>query len=764
MSYTVSSFLFDNTFKSVIMKMFDAYVLHRVIYDEGGAPCDLEYVDINPAFEGLIRLPRTAVIGKKLSELSTRELNAALEIIKLHEMGEIGRSVMEANKTFGNDRWYEVNSFFTEPGYFVAIFHDVTESRKKENTLQDQNEEINSLYEELTASDEELRAQFDMLTLREEQLRSSEERYRLASEAANDILWDADILHKKYHLSERWYEITGYEPPVDADESTTNRHFKAAIHPDDLPVLERAEIECISGKTDIIRCEFRILDKSGKYLWFYNRGKVLKDATGKITMISGSFTDVTELKNKEFKLQESYQELEATYEELTATQEELSTQYEELRKQEDQLEHMAFHDSLTGLRNRQCLYIDIAHGIEEQPFERKAILYIDTDNLKYINDTLGHPIGDELIRQTGVRLKSMCGADNEIYRLGGDEFVIYMHQYHSKTSLEAFSKQIIDSFQEPFLILGYIIRITASIGIAVYPEHGTSVEDVLKYADMALYKAKAIGRNRAVFYRQEMREVLTERMLMEAELRTAMEQNEFQVYYQPQLDIETNDVSGFEALLRWNNPKLGSVPPDKFIRVAEDTHLIIPIGDWVMKEACSFLKKLHNIGFEEMEMSVNVSIIQLMQEDFCEKVFSVINTVGLNPCKLELEITESILMESYEQIRAKLECLRTRGVKIALDDFGQGYSSLSSLRNLPITTLKIDKIFTDGITIFHDDKALTDVIVQIGRKMGLNVVAEGVETKEQMDYLIRHHCNKIQGFYFSRPLPGSEAERILNGR
>jgi EAL domain-containing protein (putative c-di-GMP-specific phosphodiesterase class I) len=250
-----------------------------------------------------------------------------------------------------------------------------------------------------------------------------------------------------------------------------------------------------------------------------------------------------------------------------------------------------------------------------------------------------------------------------------------------------------------------------------------------------------------------MNDAISERVLLEKHLRTALDNNEFVLHYQPQLDIATNKVSGLEALIRWNSPELGFVSPLKFISIAEDTHLIIPIGEWVLKNACLFLKKLHQQGYSDMLMSVNISMLQLIQDDFANKVMEILDELKLDPKYLELEITESILMESYEAIAEKLKLLKGKGVRIALDDFGKGYSSLNYLKQLPISTLKIDKSFVDTISADDKNKSLTDLIVTIGITMGLCVVAEGVETQEQLDYLVEHKCSKIQGYFFSRPVP-----------
>ncbi len=439
----------------------------------------------------------------------------------------------------------------------------------------------------------------------------------------------------------------------------------------------------------------------------------------------------------------------------------LQNSYEELKVYENKLYEMAYKDHLTGLPNRMSLYENLGKSLDKYPFTNMALLFIDLDNFKYINDTLGHFCGDLLIKEIGGRLSSMFTGNNVVHRLGGDEFIVCLYNYVNLDEVEQCAVKIIHSFKEPFDVGNSIFHTTVSIGTALFPEHGISADELLKCADIAMYKAKEAGKNRFVFYSPSMNKAVNERMIIERHLRAALEKNEFLIYYQPQLDIKTNKISGFEALIRWQSQELGLVSPQKFIKVAEDTHLIIPFGEWVLRNACLFIKSLHKQGYTDLTMSVNISMLQLLQEDFVNRVIQVIEFVDLDPQFLELEITESILMESYEAIGRKLEQLRAKGVKIALDDFGQGYSSLSYLKRLPITTLKIDKVFVDDISEENSEKSMADMIVMIGRKMGLTVLAEGVETQEQLEYLKKHDCHKIQGYFYSKPLSQDEAEQLV---
>ncbi len=582
--------------------------------------------------------------------------------------------------------------------------------------------EANSNFEisnrQLEASQAELEAQYRQALENQNKIKESEEFYRLISEATNDAIWQK--INGKTFFSERWFQITGYSK---SEFDALGNGWEECIHPEDRPIVKEKMLLHQMQKSPYYSCEYRFRKKDGKYAWIYARGKAQINEKGELYRMAGSYTDITELK-----------------------------------EYEQRLHHIAYHDQLTGLKNRYSLIDRINSLIAENSGEKYALLYIDIDNFKYINDDMGHRFGDLLLLKISERLSKMGIYCSTLYRIDGDEFAILVEKYNKKEQLEQIAVNILKNFKPCFEVENINNYITVSIGISTYPEHGTEVDALLKNADIAVYKAKESGRNRIVFYNSPMNEELSERMLIEKHLRKALDNNEFELYYQPQLDIKTGLISGFEALIRWRNPELGFVSPLRFIGVAEATHLIIPIGEWVLNEACNFLKSLENKGFEGLNISINISMLQLLEEDFAHMVIDRIDAVGINPKQVELEITESILMESYEVIAEKLKLLRAKGIKIALDDFGKGYSSLNYLKNLPITTLKIDKSFIDTISEGNKDKSLTNLIVRIGRSMNLCVVAEGVETQEQMNYLIKHKCNRIQGYLFSKPM--QEADTI----
>lgn len=472
------------------------------------------------------------------------------------------------------------------------------------------------------------------------------------------------------------------------------------------------------------------------------------------------------IKRMKKNLSDSHEELTQLYEELAASEEEMKQQYDEiliinekLRKGEENLLYLAYHDSLTGLPNKLSLYED-AKLIFNGDSKKSALYFIDIDNFKYINDTMGHDFGDQLIIEVGNRLSSLLPDNSILYRLSGDEFILIMENINASSEAEEFAKKILNHFTKEFDVLNSTLHVSLSIGIVLYPEHGHNVEHLLKYADIAMYQAKISGKKNYVIYNKEMIKAFTERVTIEKYLHNALDNNEFEVHYQPQFDIRRNRVTGLEALLRWNNPVLGRVPPLKFINIAEDTHCIIPIGNWVLEKACSFLKELQNKGYRDLTISVNISILQLLQTDFYDIVKNILKKYEIEPHLLELEITETVLIESFDTIVDKLEKLAKLKVRIALDDFGKGYSSLNYLKQLPINTLKVDKSFVDHITE-RDCNLLAGQIITIGKSMGMCVVAEGVEHQEQLEYLARHECDKIQGYLYSKPITETELIEFL---
>lgn len=432
-----------------------------------------------------------------------------------------------------------------------------------------------------------------------------------------------------------------------------------------------------------------------------------------------------------------------------------------LRKQkEEQLAYAAHHDGLTGLYNRAALEEKLSQEINSAKEKNKpfAVIFVDIDKFKLINNTLGHVYGDRVIKTTSQMILKVCKEEElDFARFSADKFAILYHSEKDLSKLEAFVHKIMELFKEHVIVEGSKLHITVSMGIALFPQHGDSVDELIKNAETAVYSIKANGSGKYTFFDISMNEHLQERIDLEFYLSESLEKNEFRLNYQPQIDIKTGKVVGLEALVRWYSKELGFVPPNKFIKVAEENGFIIPLGRWILYNACLFAKKVQSRTKNNIRISVNVSAVELMQSNFVESVRQMIEETGISPEILGIEITETVLMSSFENCVQKISQLSEMGIEISLDDFGTGYSSLSYLKSLPINTIKIDKIFIDHIDKGDRDIILAEVMINIAEKLNMKVVAEGVETKEQLEYLSRYKCDMIQGYLFSKPLPEDEA-------
>ncbi len=456
--------------------------------------------------------------------------------------------------------------------------------------------------------------------------------------------------------------------------------------------------------------------------------------------------DITQRVVQENILQDSFEELTIVYDELATT--------------EETIRQLAYKDQLTALPNRAALFNEVEKvisGFKES--DKCALLYLDLDNFKYINDFFSHSMGDMLLVEIGRRLRDSFTDNEMVARFEGDEFVVFIKSICSHEELDVKVANAMKVFEEPFNVMRNHFHVSASCGVCIYPDHAYSIEDMMKSSDVAMYQAKKEGKNTYIMFRQEMNDEFTERIEMENGLRRAIENDELILYYQPQVDLATGNIVSFEALLRWTHPERGIIQPLKFISVAEETGLIVQIGKWALKTACEFIVDLNNRTNKEFGISVNISVVQLMQTDFVSMVGDTLAKTQLKPSLLELEITESKLVETVDLNLKKLHELRSIGVRFSIDDFGKGFSSLSYLKQLPVNTLKIDKCFVDDIP--DNDNSMIESIIHIGHKRNLCVVAEGVEKKEQYEYLAKHKCDMIQGYYFSKPIPQENVYKIL---
>ncbi|MFQ6024707.1 MAG: putative bifunctional diguanylate cyclase/phosphodiesterase [Acidiferrobacterales bacterium] len=467
--------------------------------------------------------------------------------------------------------------------------------------------------------------------------------------------------------------------------------------------------------------------KNGEIFYSYVSASVMHDATGRVVGVMGTSRDITERK-----------------------------------RAEEIIVHQAYHDVLTNLPNRRLFVDRLTQGLARHYWHKRlvAVLFLDLDHFKRINDTLGHNVGDLLLKAVAERLTACVREGDTVARLGGDEFAINLADVAQANDVPKVAHKIIDTLSKPYVLEGHELFITTSMGISIYPDDAQDPETLLKTADIAMYRAKEHGRNNYQHYSPDMNVQASERLAMENSLRHALEREEFLLEYQPQVDIKTGRIIGNEALVRWQHPDLGMILPGKFIPLAEESGLIVPIGEWVLRTACAQNKAWQAAGLPPIPVAVNVSARQLRHENLLQTVDRTLQETGLNPNYLELELTESIMQEPKEAIRL-LSKLNTIGVQIAIDDFGTGYSSLNYLKRFPINKLKIDQSFVRDITNDPDDRAIVAAIITLAHSLNLKTIAEGVETQEQMAYLRSLECDEAQGNLLRPPLPAEHASKLL---
>jgi diguanylate cyclase (GGDEF)-like protein/PAS domain S-box-containing protein len=497
------------------------------------------------------------------------------------------------------------------------------------------------------------------------------------------------------------------------------------IHPEDVHIGANRKTKKHNGEKVID--EYRIIKPSGEIRWVQDRALPFSCVEGGENLFIGIIIDITERK-----------------------------------KIEEQMIYAANHDDLTGLPNRKYFNKKLQIALEKAEINQSnlAILFIDLDQFKMINDTLGHNIGDFLLKQVGTRINSCINESGVVARQAGDEFIILIEDV-SPVEIEAIAENILRSLDFPFMLNGNEVFITTSIGISIYPQHGTNPEALIKNADAAMYEVKYNGKNHFKYYSFEIEKSIKRRMIIINGIRKALENDEFELFYQPKIEISSNNVIGVEVLLRWNHPLYGLIPPCEFIPIAEETGIIIQIGEWVLQTACKQYKVWEDLGIAPLTLCINVSPSQFLDPHLVKKISDVIQECNMNPQNLDLEITESVAMYNLEEAVKKLNQLRDIGIKLALDDFGTGFSSLNYLQRFPIDQLKIDRSFIKNVTINSQTAALVKSIISFAHGLNLIVIAEGVETAEQLEFIRSHHCDVGQGYYFSRPVPSQTVQNIL---
>jgi len=550
----------------------------------------------------------------------------------------------------------------------------------------------------------------------ENALQESEERYALAARGANDGLWDWNLITQKVYFSDRWKAMLGFDRSGIGDSI---REWFDRVHPDDLYRLKQAMEAHLTGDAPKFECEYRMGAREGGYRWMLSRGCAVKDPEFGAVRIAGWQTDTTE---------------------------------------------RVEHDILTSLPNRG-LFLDRMSVASARRKRAKdfgyAVFYMGIDRFKIINESLGYQMADKLLIQIARRLEQFLRPGDTLARLGGDEFSVLVEDIHGVARVSQIANRIKEKMASPFAIGQQDIHITFSIGIVLCKDREENPEELLRMAHAAMERAKVRGKDCFEFYQEKTDEATATTLQMENELRRALERQELFLAYQPQIDTASGQVVGVEALLRWNSEQFGLVSPGRFIPLAEETGLILPIGAWVMETACRQNQEWQAKGLRPIRIGVNLSSRQFRQSDLAELVIQTLDQTGLDARWLELELTESLLLENVEQTIMTLKRLHDMGLKISLDDFGTGYSSLSYLKRFHIDTLKIDQSFVRDITNSSDDAAISSAIIGMAHSLRMSVIAEGVETRDHWTYLKELGCDEMQGYFFSKPTTPEAIEALL---
>ncbi|MGB4072456.1 EAL domain-containing protein [Pseudomonas sp.] len=717
------------------------------------------------------------------------------------------------------------------------LAHEVEQRRRAER-------ELRSAHGELEMRVAERTLELDETTYA---LSKSRARLTLAIEASELGLWDWNLQSDEVHHS-RLKEIFGLEPD---EVKVMLRDLKPRLHPDDLPVLRRALVEHMKGRSDDYQVEYRIKHAAGHWVWIEDRGRAVeRDDDGRVLRMLGTRRDISLRKVQEQQQQLSATVFEAASEgivildpdyrllsvnqafsqvtgyrqeevvghsvmslissgdsrrqyqlirlelerngswrgELIETRKngELYPQWLQLnvvrdnqgnvshivgffadlssrREAEERLRYLSHYDELTGLANRS-LFRERLHEASQrsrQTGRSIALLHIDLDRFKLLNDSLGHEVADQLLRQISRRLSQAVPEADTLARLSGDEFAILLDSYGSLSSLARLASRLLSKLRVPMTVGGHELVVSASLGISLLPDNAREISALVSQANMAMQHAKHLGGNTFQFFTDNLQACTLERLQLENQLRKAIDENQLEVFYQPKLCLAADSLNAAEALVRWRHPTLGLVPPSDFIGLAEETGLIGAIGEFVLRQACQQARAWQQQGLAQIRVSVNLSVHQLRQGNLLSLVRQVLDETGLAPQFLELELTESQLLDNVESVIATFQQLRNLGVKLAIDDFGTGYSSLSYLKRFPVDYVKIDQTFIRDLSVGGEDAAITRAIIAMAHSLDLKVVAEGVETQAQMDFLKSQRCDEIQGYLISKPVEAEQFAQLL---
>lgn len=643
-----------------------------------------------------------------------------------HETYVFDKTGHKIDVFWNNSVVYDENN---KPSIYIAMGTDVSARKTAEEKLVNSYKALEVLNDKLSLAQQELKIKFEELQTSQESLKEIEERSRLALEGSKDGTWDWKIKDNKFSLSTRCKIMLGFK---DNELEDSISSWVKLMHPEDMKYFQQAMKKHLNKTTLFLNINVRMKTKIGMYKWILIRGKAIFDDNNLPIRMAGSTTDITKRK-----------------------------------KQEETIYNLAYYDSLTNLPNRTMLNIKLEGALRtaSKHNTKLALLYMDLDNFKSINDSFGHFFGDKLLIEVTKSIREITEKNATISRLGGDEFMILLPNIINVDYATDLADKVLKSLYKPFSIDNTSIFVTASIGVATFPDDGLDIETLIKNADSAMYHAKSQGKNNYKLFSKELNDKLVKKMELEKTLRFSLlncKAQEFTVYYQPQVSAKTGELVGLEALVRWIHPERGFIPPNEFIPIAEETGLVNEIDEFVLWTTCRQQKQWIIDGRKTVPVSVNISAHQFKHKNLFEKIENILHETGLPPELLHIEITESATISDMSATIKILNKFKNIGVKVLLDDFGTGYSSLNHLKNLPVNTLKIDKSFVDQIAHREHEKAIAYTLIQLAHSLNMDVIAEGVETVEQLSVLQAHNCDTIQGFLFSKPLPASSLETLLS--
>ena len=597
------------------------------------------------------------------------------------------------------------------------VWHGEVANRRKDGSLYDEEMTITPVRADSGAITHFVAIKQDITTRKavSEALMHAEEKYRTLFQDAVVGIFQSTPDGRPLSANRAMARMYGYDSPDQFVAEISDVGRQLFVKPGQLK-----EITLLLEENEAVHnVEVEVYRKDGSKKWLLANVRAVRSVGGRVIRHEGTVQDITERKAAE-----------------------------------QQVQYLAYYDALTGLPNRTLFQDRLTTALAgaRRRGEKVALLFLDLDDFKNINDSLGHSAGDLLLNEVSERLKKWAREQDTVARLGGDEFVVVLTGLKDVSGAAIAANRLMKAMSEQFVIQGHAVSSSCSLGISVFPDHGDDGEALIKNADAAMYNAKEHGRNNSQFFTQEMNSRAVERLTLESKLRLALESNELFLMYQPQWDVATGKITGAEALLRWRHPVLGLIPPDKFIPIAENSGLIVPIGEWVLKTACAQARQWQDEGLPPLPVAVNVSAVQFRQETFPALIRKVLDETGLPAQYLELEVTEGLLLSNADVTLSVMQELEEMGLRLSIDDFGTGYCSLNYLKHLPVYKLKIDRSFVRDITIDPDDAAITGTIISMAKNLNLKVIAEGVENEQQMSFLRKHECDEVQGYYFSRPL------------